>query len=234
MKKVLFFCLLLLTGCTNTTPNLMIEWVDFIHINDEIYEVAYRLEIADPILIGGKLGEITFNIADNIHDSEYRSKNGDATYLLPGTEVFSVNNEGNLVAIKDPDTLNGYKIYTKKNPAELNDFAMFAKNDIIKADIFFETSYKQFDLNRSITDHEQIEQIMNNLQSGRPGATNGYNDNNPQFQSYAILLYTSSSVARKYSIFFDGERYSWSPWDSEVLPSEIANFLNSNELVPAS
>ena len=87
------------------------------------------------------------------------------------------------------------------------------------------TSYNQFEFVKMITDQDEIDEFISILQSGQPGNSNGYDDTNPDFQSYAFILYTSAPFARKYSIFFDGESYSWSPWDNEILSSEIERFL---------
>ena len=72
------------------SQHAIIEWVDFIHTNGEMYQRAYQLEIADQSLVGDIMGEITFKIADHVHDPEYQSKNGDAAYLEPGTEFYSI------------------------------------------------------------------------------------------------------------------------------------------------
>lgn len=230
MKKILIICVLLLSGCDliqhdKMSQHAIIEWVDFIHTNGEMYQRAYQLEIADQSLVGDIMGEITFKIADHVHDPEYQSKNGDAAYLEPGTEFYSIEGGSDLIAIKDKEAINGYGIYSKENPKGFSDSTTFEKDDLKEVEVFHENSYNQFEFVKMITDHDEIDEFISILQSGQPGNSNGYDDTNPHFQSYAFILYTSAPFARKHSIFFDGESYSWSPWDNEILSSEIERFL---------
>lgn len=76
-------------GLKNT--GVMIDWVDFIVLNDINYirntDGDYEL-IEDGI--DGIIGEVKFNVSENIKDTEYKVKNGDAAYLPKGTKVYKL------------------------------------------------------------------------------------------------------------------------------------------------
>src|SRR5690606_10416658 len=94
-KRVLLLYIVFLSGC-GPVPGLPqqhieIEWVDFLHIQDEKYNRIYQLEVANELFIGNEIGEVTFKMADHVHNVNYHSKNGDAAYLEKGTKLYSID-----------------------------------------------------------------------------------------------------------------------------------------------
>lgn len=217
---------MLLAGCGFIgQTHVEIEWVDFLQMNDKKYHRAYHLELAGPL--GDKIGETKFKIADNIHNPEYRSKNGDSAYLKPGTELFSVKNKKDLIAVKNKEAINGYSIYSLEEPYGSGNFTDFPVEGAVKAEVYQEIAYNQYDLLRTITDKSELKHLLEMLSSGRPGEPVAYDDSNENIKSYAIVLYTSDPVCWRYSILTDGTVYTWSPWESEILPDEIQSILHS-------
>ncbi|MBS4197958.1 hypothetical protein [Lederbergia citri] len=224
MKKyIIIACLVLLTGCHS---NVVIDWVDFLQFNGEQYNGS-TLEIADPELIGKKVGKIKHTLENNVKDPSYKSKDGDAAYISKGTALYEVKNESNLLAIRDKDSINGYKIYSKENYAANTSY--FNKDEVTKVQIFDEVSYNQFILRKAISDKKDISQLFDILKSGKPDSTVAFDYSNPNMNSFVILVYTSSPIAEKIPLFFDGKQYFWYNHDSEVLPKEIELILSAND-----
>ncbi|MCJ8009648.1 hypothetical protein ACFFF5_17720 [Lederbergia wuyishanensis] len=225
MKKYFVIaCLFLLTGCTPfINNNVIIDWVDFLHFNGEKY-LGSQLEIADSKFIGGKIGKIKKKLDDNVKNPNYKSKNGDAAFLPVGTNLYEVINEPNLIAVRDKNSINGYKIYSKTDYK--SDFYSINKDEVVKIQIFDEVSYDQFILRKAINNKKDIGKFIDILQSGNPDSSVVFDYADPKMSSYVVLVYTSESVAKKIPLFFDGEKYFWHHRDSEVLPKEVEEILN--------
>lgn len=94
---IILFCCIMLTGCTNILkptqkPYAKIDWIDFIQFNDITYcashdKTGLKLTKDD---FDKELYKVKFNVAENIHDPEYKNKNGDAAFLPVNTEVYSI------------------------------------------------------------------------------------------------------------------------------------------------
>jgi len=78
-----------------------ISWVDFIVFDGITYEA---IGVYDPdevwaqlgakqekMHLGKEFGIVTFNVSDNIHDSSYQLKDGDAAFLPEGTKVYELD-----------------------------------------------------------------------------------------------------------------------------------------------
>jgi len=68
-----------------------IDWVDFVILGDIHYMGNYSggnklLEES----IEGVIGEVKFNVSDNIKDTNYKVKNGDAAFLPKGTKIYKL------------------------------------------------------------------------------------------------------------------------------------------------
>jgi hypothetical protein len=94
MKRYFWLALTLvlflpLVGCASGFGIENIDWVDFIKLNDITYlKVRQSITISENDLF--LYGEIKFNVAGNVNNSNYKIKNGDAAYLEAGTPVYSL------------------------------------------------------------------------------------------------------------------------------------------------
>lgn len=77
-------------GCQPVKKQVCIDWVDAIKINGKVYSNNYRQVITDEKIIDKEIDVVKFKVAENVNDPEYRLKDGDATFLQPGTKIFSV------------------------------------------------------------------------------------------------------------------------------------------------
>ncbi|HLJ34543.1 MAG TPA: hypothetical protein VKU38_12860 [Ktedonobacteraceae bacterium] len=67
---------------------MQIDWVNFIRFQGITY-IADSQHIA-PALLGTKFAQVKFKLEGNVNDPNYRSKDGDAAFLNPGTIVYTV------------------------------------------------------------------------------------------------------------------------------------------------
>ena len=77
-----------------------ISWIDCIQINNSRYYSDYDRSPVESSLVGEMIGEVKFNVSENVHNPSYRFRNGDATHLVIGTEVYSLKSENNAIAVK--------------------------------------------------------------------------------------------------------------------------------------
>src|SRR5690606_19891004 len=129
----------------------------------------------------------------------------DAAYLEKGTKLYSIDHMPHFIAVKNQESINDYAIYTTKSVKR----EAIPDQEITKIEIYKEPSYNRFVLMKSLTQKKQIESFLDILHAGEPGDSGGYDDTNPDFQSYSIMLYTYDPVADRHSIFFDGKKYTW-------------------------
>lgn len=91
MKKILISIMVLilsLTGCTQTKPAVEIDWVDFINHKNITYMATEFTASADKI--ESEIGKTLFKVSDNVHDPNYKTKDGDAAFLPVGTPIYKI------------------------------------------------------------------------------------------------------------------------------------------------
>lgn len=77
----------------------LVDWVDCVRVNDRTYySIGERKEV-DASSIEDKVGTVTFKVSQNIHNPQYHLKNGDATYLEVGTELYSMTSSPGSIAV---------------------------------------------------------------------------------------------------------------------------------------
>jgi hypothetical protein len=91
-----------------------ISWVDCLQLNSTKYYSDFKKTSIEASLIDKKVGKIKFNVAGKVSNAEYRFRDGDATFLEVGTEVYSVKSDENAVAVKVGNQYYLYKEMPKK------------------------------------------------------------------------------------------------------------------------
>lgn len=86
-----------------------ISWVDCVKINDKTYSNNLRTQV-ESSSIGKKIGKVEFEVSKNVHNPSYKLRNGDATYLETGTEIYKVNSRPNEIAVKIEGKYYLYKV----------------------------------------------------------------------------------------------------------------------------
>lgn len=70
--------------------NVLIDWADVLNINGIHFVAAHEQVITDDRIIDKEIGKIKFNISEGGVGADYKSKDGDATFLKIGTKVYSL------------------------------------------------------------------------------------------------------------------------------------------------
>jgi|SRR5690625_4560727 len=229
MKKgiVVLILSIFLASCDlvelNVETETIIDWIDFVKINNQEYWAHSNLVISDASFIGGKVGEVTFNVDKNVKDTNYQIKNGDAAYLDEGTALYSVKNMPNVIAVQDEFSINGYRIY-ELNDVEQNINVDFQKLAISKIEIY-ESLDKQpyYRLNNELVERKEIDTLISVLDEGiKKIETNNYSEEGPLY--YDIVFYTDEPLASIYPLYKEDKWY-WIPWEVEGLADNIATFI---------
>ena len=235
MKKWFFLLagLMLLGGCSNsifdkmTGTQTIIDWVDFIKWKDKSYDAIYDAVLADESYIGGAVGKVAFKGADNVTNTNYKTKNGDAAFHEKGTEIFAVKGEPDLLAVKDNEEIGGYRLYYTRETAEYKWHFQDVPLEDVKR-IEFYSIYNTAEGNKLVStwkspdDIQEIEQL---LASSREQADFSPNTAEKDPDYYQIILFTDRPVAYRYNIQFDGETYYWFPWETNILSADIAKYM---------
>ncbi|WP_088044703.1 hypothetical protein [Bacillus sp. EAC] len=227
---VLFILLIfLLVGCRSNHfgDHAIIDWVDFVKWDGIEYNGIRSGILADEQFIGKKLGEVQFKVADNITNSGYKIKNGDAAFHEKGTEIYTIEGNSDLIALKDKSAINGYSVYYARDKT---DYRWHFKNvPIEKVDAI--EIYQGYAPNTKriteIKDREKLNAFLKILKNSKE---------NPNFQPdttkgdptyFDIILYTDEPIAYQYDMQFDGATYFWHPWDTSILSNEIGAFVSN-------
>jgi hypothetical protein len=229
MKKwgLFIFLLFVVTGC-RTTPfdgHSVIDWVDFIKWDGIEYNGIYSGVIANEEYIGEKLGTVKYKVADNVTNPNYKIRNGDAAFHDKGTEIFTIKGQTNLIAVKDANQINGYKVYRSHESENQWNFKDLDKDRVNKVEIYQPYTSEGNKLLGNYTNHEELNRLLKLLQNSEesPNFQPNMAKGDPDF--YQIVMYTNEPIAYKFDVQFDGTSYFWYPWDTAVISNDIQSFL---------
>ncbi|MEH7613721.1 hypothetical protein [Gottfriedia acidiceleris] len=233
MKRISLFKLsfiilpLLLVACrfTPSESQSIIDWVDFVRWNGVEYYGIQSGILANEDFIDEKVGEVKFRVADHVTNPSYKIKDGDAAFHEKGTEIFSIKDNPELIALKDKTAINGYRIYYAKGTT---DYKWYFKDvpieivDLIEIYQSYSTSAKKI---YEIKDKEKIVNFLDILKNGKEDSNFQPNNANKNPTQYEIILYTDEPIAYKYNMEFGGINCCWHPWVTSILSNEIGKFI---------
>lgn len=233
MKRIialLFISSIFIVACqpssSSITSHTIIDWVDFVKIDDVQYEAIYSGVIADPDNIGEEIGEVAFKMDQHITDASYKVKNNDASYLEIGTKIFSVKDEPSFVAVQDHEEINGYRLYQAQGETTHDQwtFTLIDQKEIKKLEIY--QGYTAPDLHEAYTNAEEIMQIIEILEEAeeKPSFTPDISNGDPDI--YHIVCYTNHLIAATEVLFFDGNVWYWYPHDVAMISDDIEEFIH--------
>lgn len=232
MKKMLisFMSVLFLVSCnispeSFTRTKTIIDWIDFVKINNEQYYALYTVIIADPKYIGAEIGKVHFKVDENITNPNYIVKNGDAAFWEKGTLIYEVKGMPNLIAIADKYEINGYRIYQMEEDKESYEFQNLNKMAIQKIEVYDVLEQAPFyELSRTLLENKDIEELLILLETSEEKVNFVYSGEDPSM--FELVFYSDIPIAYYYRIFFDGEDWYWHPLEEEVLPNGMENYLH--------
>ncbi|MDZ5474026.1 hypothetical protein SM124_20090 [Bacillus sp. 31A1R] len=227
MKKiiVLFSMFLLLTAC-GPAGNAIIEWVDFIVWKDTHYYGIYSGELSDDTYVGDKLGKVKFKVADNITNTNYKIKHGDAAFLEKGTQIYKVKGFSDLIVVKDSSHINQYRVFAANESGFDWHFKDVPLEEITKILIykFVPGENHQFIRELKSQDMKVFIELLKDSKEDENYQPNTF-EKDPT--TYTFVLYVDGPIAYKYDIHFDERNYYWHPWSTNILSEEIEPFLKN-------
>lgn len=233
MKKINFlmmsfiFLPLLLVGCRfmPSEGQSIIDWIDFVKLDGVEYYGIHSGVLADEKFIDGKLGEVKFKVSDHVTNPSYKIKDGDAAFHEKGTQIYSIKDNPELIALKDKTSINGYRVYYAKGTTE---YKWYFKDVSIEKVNLIEI-YQSHTSNKkeisAINDKEKINNFLTILKNSKEDSNFQPDISNADPTHYEIILYTDDPIAYKYDMEFDGTNYYWYPWNTSVLADEIREYI---------
>ncbi|QHS23503.1 hypothetical protein GWK91_11275 [Virgibacillus sp. MSP4-1] len=215
-------------GPTGTNEHVMIDWVDFVKLNDVQYTGLHQSVIANPDRIGKQIGKVKFKVADNVTNPQYRVKNGDAAFLAKGTKIYAVEQKPNYVAVKDKREVNGYKLFFADHAeGEFNQYLKdMDKDKMEKIEIYHQNAAAKPKLLNQISQQKDIESLIGLLDSGEPHTHFKPNHSQGPVERYQIVIYTNHPIAHTNMISYDHEKWFWHPGSTEILSNKIEKYLS--------
>ncbi|MBU5466211.1 hypothetical protein KQI49_05115 [Virgibacillus sp. MSJ-26] len=232
MRKLFLAILLLITftacqsvGLPETEEShIDIEWVDFVKIDDQQYSVVYTAAIADESYIGDEIAKIEFKVSENVTDPHYQVKSGDAAYWNRGTPVYDVIGKEGMIAIKDEDQVNGYRLYEADGLEDNWQFEKVNRDTLTEVEIY--EGYMDPKLVQSLTDEAEITRFLEMLDEGEENIEFEPNIDNGDPEIYWLVFYTNEAVALYFQMSYDGETWYWYPHEQEILSDDVESYLH--------
>lgn len=235
MKKqnMLFLVLILLfiTGCRPSAyvGGSKIDWVDFVKFAGIEYQGIHTGALADGDYVGENIGTVKFKVADNVKNPNYKIRDGDAAFHDKGTGIFEIKDQPHLIAVKNTQAINGYRVYFSSDAIEYQwHFKDMPIEKVELIEIYVTEPPEDDKLIATLSKKEDVNGFLQLLVESK---------NNPDFQPdvekadpifYEMVFYTEEPIAYKYNLQFDGETYYWHPWDTSILSDDIKTFIHGN------
>ncbi|WP_445480148.1 hypothetical protein ACULLL_08180 [Lysinibacillus irui] len=229
LKKWMLLCTIcfLLSACQLVPgKQVIIEWVDVIQWDGQQYEAVYEMVLADRSFIDREIGEVSFKVADNVTDTSYKFKDGDAAFHEKGTKLYAIKGLEDAIAIEDLSVINGYRIYImREDPPNRWLFEQVPLEKVQKIEFYTFSNEKGNQKTASYTDQSDLDEIQIILANSQLAPSFEPNVSNGDTIRYDVLLYTDEAIAFQYGIQFDGATYFWFPFEKAILPNDIQPFL---------
>jgi len=190
-----------------------------------VYEGIQSGILADEQFIGKKLGEVKFKVADNVTNTGYKIKNGDAAFHKEGTDIYSIKGSANLLAVKDKSAINGYRVYYERDKT---DYRWHFKNvpiEKVNAIEIYQGYAPNTKMITEIKDKVKLNFFLKILKNSEENPNFEPNTTNGDPTYFEIILYTGEPIAYQYDMQFDGATYYWHPWDTSILSNEVEAFI---------
>lgn len=226
--------ILLLSGCSSMRHNLfgaqtIIDWVDFVKLNGKSYVGLYDAVIQEPSDITDVVvGTVNFKVADNVTNSNYQTRDGDAAFLEVGTPLYKVkgydNNE--IIAAKDDQRIGGYKLYVQDDDVRSirKHYMDLDRTSVKYIELYHNGETKPF----YVLKDQDMKAFIQYLDTGQdsPEYMAKTQDGDPAY--YEMVFYIDGPFAYMYNILDDGEQVYFHPWDTRLVSPNIRQYLKSS------
>ncbi|UVI32869.1 hypothetical protein [Paenibacillus spongiae] len=220
--------IVLLSGCAQNpfAGQTTIDWIDFVKLNGKMY-TGFRenvLRNPDDVMVEAIIGEVKFNVV-KVSNKNYRTKNGDASYLTKGDKLYRVKGfkEKHLIAAEDDKSIGGYRLYAGES-YETNLGLHYGELDMKKVDqveLYRQNSLKP---NKTLTGSE-MDRFIQLLGSGTDQAryTPELNEGYPI--TYTMVFYTEGPLGYAFYLFDDGTHVYLEHDQTRLFDQAIRTFL---------
>lgn len=229
LKKWVLLCAtcFLLSACQLVPGSrVIIEWVDVIQWDSQQYEAVYEMVLADRSFIDKEIGEVRFKVADNVTNTSYRFKDGDAAFHEKGTKLYAIKGLEDAIVVEDQSVINGYRIYmVREDPPNRWHFEQVS---LVKGKKIEFYNYSIEEGNQKIasyTDQSDLDEIQTILANSQLAPSFDPNLSNGDTIRYDVVLYTDEAIAFQFGIQYDGSTYFWFPSEKAILSNDIQPFI---------
>ena len=195
MKKILLISLMsaLLVGCLNLGQETIIDWANFVKFNDTTYTSNYSKELASAQYLGEVVSVVNFKLDENVKNSSYKSKNGDASYLEKGTKIYEVKGVEGVYAVKDSsNNINGYQIYEENGNSR---FENVEQSDIHKIEIHEMLPLGGYHFIKSLENEVDIQDFLALLNASKEDLDFEPNHEKQDHLFFNVLFYSDGPLA---------------------------------------
>lgn len=235
MRKgfILWFIIVVIfiAGCSqqktgNMQSYTIIDWVDFVKLNGQMYSSLYDVIIKDPYDVTDQVvGEVEFRIKDVITDPNYEVQDGDAAFLHAGTKLYKVKGfqPDEVIAAKDESRIHGYRLYLadhlKKSKHLLFDDLSTKKVERIELYVYGEVEPFR------ILNEDEVVKFMELLNDGEDRIDFDADQTNGDPLYYEMVFYLDEPLAYVHALFDDGNEVFFHPDHTRIVDGEIRKYL---------
>jgi len=212
------------TNPVSEEAQVIVDWIDFVHVKDREYIASYDLAISSEQYVEPKpFGTVEFKIGGVVTDENYKSKNGDASYLPIGTQLYAIKGlpTEEIMAVKTTGVTNGYRIYmTSDSESKYTpDFDTITNDNILTIEVI------EGDQILSQLDGDRKEKFLNLLRSGLNMENFKPNPNEKDTIGYRLVMYTAGALSYQFDIFDDQNQVYFYPKKARIIDSTVKEFL---------
>lgn len=219
-----------LAGCALTNTHTIIDWVDFVKLDDTSYYGIYETELASEEFLGEVASVVKFKLDENVTTTSYKSKNGDAAFHEKGTEIYEIKGLEDVYAIQADHKVNGYQIYFQDGDMSSYRFDTMPQEEIQKVELHKMNEQGDYKLLSTLNDQTEIQSFLAILNAS---------EENPNFEpkridqdptSFEMVFYSNAPIAHRYGLQHDGETYYWYPWEAATLDGNIGEYFRGKQV----
>lgn len=214
-----------LVGCALTNTQTIIDWVDFIKLNDTQYYGIYETELASDDFLGDVTSVVQFKLDENITTTSYKSKNGDAAFHEKGTEIYAIKGLEDVYAIQADYKINGYQIYFEDGSMNSYRFATMPQEEVHKVELHKMNEQGDYKLLTTLNDQTEIQSFLAFLNESEENQNFEPKTIDQDPTSFEMVFYSDAPIAHRYGLQYDGETYYWYPWETATLDEDIGEYF---------
>lgn len=214
-------------GSNPIKGNSIIDWVDFVMLDNQTYTGMYELVLNHPEDVTDKVvGEVKFKVGDVVTNPAYKTQPGDAAFLEIGTKLYEVKGfaKEELIAVKDDSSIGGYRLYAGESHAGTLglQYKDVPKDQVASVALYRYDETTPFNILKD-SDKERFIELLDHG-TDEPGYSPQNKDGDPDY--YRMVFSTEEGqLGYAYPIADDGVHVFFFPWETRLVKDEIRTWL---------